>query len=113
MIGRPRSEQGMDILNIILCLSTLSIEVLVIFQHLMNDIFREFLDNFVVCYLNNILIFSKNEKDHKKHIMMELQKLCNAGLSIKMEKYIFHQPQVKFLDYIISREGLPMGLKKI
>jgi hypothetical protein len=44
---------------------------------------------------------------------MELQKLCNAGLSIKMEKYIFHQPQVKFLDYIISREGLPMGLKKI
>jgi hypothetical protein len=39
-----------------------------IFQHLMNDIFREFLDNFVVCYLDDILIFSKNEKDHEKHV---------------------------------------------
>jgi hypothetical protein len=38
----------------------------IIFQHLINDIFGEFLDNFVVCYLNDILIFSKNEKDHEK-----------------------------------------------
>jgi hypothetical protein len=44
----------------------------VIFQHLMNDIFREFLDNFVVCYLDDILIFSKNEKDHEKHVQMVL-----------------------------------------
>ena len=45
---------------------------LVIFQYLMNDIFREFLDNFVVCYLDDILIFSKNEKDHEKHVRMVL-----------------------------------------
>jgi hypothetical protein len=39
-----------------------------IFQHLMNDIFSEFLDNFMVYYLDDILIFSKNKKDHEKHI---------------------------------------------
>jgi hypothetical protein len=44
-----------------------------IFQHLMNDIFREFLDDFVVCYHDDILIFSKNEKDHEKHVRMVLQ----------------------------------------
>jgi hypothetical protein len=40
----------------------------------MNDIFQEFLDNFVVYYLDDILIFSKNEKDHEKHVWMVLQK---------------------------------------
>jgi hypothetical protein len=39
-----------------------------IFKHSMNDIFREFLNDFVVCYLDDILVFSKNEKDHKKHV---------------------------------------------
>jgi hypothetical protein len=43
-----------------------------IFQHLMNDIFREFLNDFVVCYLDDILIFSKNEKDHEKHVRLVL-----------------------------------------
>jgi hypothetical protein len=84
-----------------------------IFQHLMNDIFQKFLDNFVVCYLDNILIFSKNMEDHEKHVRMVFQKLHIVGLYAKLEKCVFYHPQVEFLDYIISREGLPMGLKKI
>jgi hypothetical protein len=44
-------------------------------QHLMNDIFQEFLNDFVVCYLDDILIFSKNEKDHQRYVQMVLQKL--------------------------------------
>jgi hypothetical protein len=84
-----------------------------IFQYLMIDIFREFLNNFVVCYLDNILIFSKNEKDHEKHVQMVLQKLRNARLYAKLEKCVFHQPQVEFLDFIISTKGLSMDLKKI
>jgi hypothetical protein len=71
----------------------------------MNDIFREFLDDFVVCYLNDILIFSKNEKDHEKHVRMVLLKLHNAGLYAKLDKCVFHQPRVEFLGYIISGEG--------
>jgi hypothetical protein len=86
---------------------------LVIFQHLMNDIFQEFVDNFMVCYLDDILIFSKNEKDHEKHVQMVLQKLCKAGLYAKLEKYVFHQSHVEFLGNIISEEGFSIDPKKI
>ena len=84
-----------------------------IFQHLMNDIFREFLDDFVVCYLNDILVFSKDEKDHENYVWLVLKKLCNPGLYAKLEKCVFHQPQVEFLDYIISGKDLSMDPKKI
>jgi hypothetical protein len=79
----------------------------------MNEIFREFLDDFVVCYFDDILIFSKNEKDHEKHVWMVLQKLNDARLYAKLEKCVFHQPHVKFLGYIISEEGLSIDPKKI
>ncbi len=82
-------------------------------QHLMNDVFREFLDDFVVCYLDDILVFSKNEEEHINHVQLILEKLRTAGLYAKLEKCVFHQPQVKFLGYIISGEGLSMDPKKI
>jgi hypothetical protein len=79
-----------------------------VFQHLMNDVFREFLDDFVVCYLDDILVFSKNEKEHINHVRLVLEKLRIIGLYAKLEKCVFHQPQVEFLGYIISGEGLSM-----
>ena len=48
-----------------------------VFQHMINDIFREYLDNFVVIYLDDILIFSKNKEDHEKHVRLVLEKLRN------------------------------------
>ena len=48
---------------------------LAVFQHMMNDIFREYLDDFVVIYLDDILIFSKNEEEHQKHVRLVLEKL--------------------------------------
>jgi len=83
-----------------------------IFQHLMNDVFRKFLDDFVVCYLDNILVFSKNEEEHINHVQLVLEKLRTAGLYAKLEKCVFHQPQVEFLGYIISGES-SMDPKKI
>ena len=79
----------------------------------MNDVFREFLDHFVVVYLDDILVFSKNEKDHENHVRLVLEKLCSAGLYAKLEKCVFHHPQVEFLGYIISGEDLSMDPKKI
>ncbi len=84
-----------------------------IFQHLMNDVFREFLDDFVVCYLDDILVFSKNEEEHINHVRLVLEKLRTVGLYIKLGKCVFHQPQVEFLGYIILGEGLSMDPKKI
>ena len=84
-----------------------------IFQHLMNNIVCKFLGNFFACYLDDILIFSKNLDKHKQHIRLLLQKLWDVGLYGKLEKCVFHQSQVEFLRYIISNEGLMMDPKKI
>jgi hypothetical protein len=45
-----------------------------IFQHLMNDIFHEYLDDFMVCYIDDILILSKNMEDHERHVCLVLEK---------------------------------------
>ena len=79
----------------------------------MNDIFHEFIDDFVVCYLDDILVFSKNEKDHENHVRLVLEKLRTTRLYAKLEKCIFHQPQVKFLGYSISGKSLSVDPKKI
>ena len=84
-----------------------------IFQHLMNDIFREFFDNFMVCYLDDILVYSKDINQHEEHVRLVLDKLRNAGLYAKLEKYNFHQSQVEFLGYIVSCDGISMDQKKI
>ena len=52
----------------------------VVFQHMMNDIFWEYLDHFVVIYLDDILIYSKNEKEHEHHVHLVLKKLQERGL---------------------------------
>jgi hypothetical protein len=46
-----------------------------VFQHMMNDIFQEYLDHFVVIYLDDILIYSKNEEEYEHHIHLVLKKL--------------------------------------
>lgn len=84
-----------------------------IFQHLMNDIFRDFLDDFVVCYLDDILVFSKNEEYHTNHVRLVLEKLRTVGFYAKLENCVFHRLQVEFLGYIIFGEGLSMDPKKI
>jgi len=79
----------------------------------MNDVFWEFLDNFVICNLDDILVFSKNEEKHINHVRLVLEKLRTIRLYVKLEKCVSHQPQVEFLGYIISGEGLSMDPKKI
>ena len=66
-----------------------------IFQYLMNDIFLEFLDEVVSCYLDDILVSSKNEKDDKNHVQLVLEKLHIARFYAKLEKCVFHQPQIE------------------
>ena len=84
-----------------------------IFQHMMNDIFREYLDDFVVIYLDDILIFSKNEEEHEKHVRLVLEKLRERGLYTKLEKCQFHQPEMEFLGFVATTEGLKMDPKKV
>jgi hypothetical protein len=59
------------------------------FMYLMNKVFMEFLDKFVVVFIDDILVFSQNEEEHEKHVMMVLQKLREHQLYVKFSKCDF------------------------
>jgi len=86
---------------------------LVIFQHLMNNVFHGDLDDFMVRYINNILIFSKNMEDHDRHVRLVLERLRKVGFYAKWEKCEFHQFKVEFLSYIISEDDIRINLCKV
>jgi hypothetical protein len=80
---------------------------------LINDIFREYLDIFVIAYLNDILIYLINEKNHIKQGNLIFEILGKAGIKINKFKYIFHAKEVEFLGYIIGLDKIKMDLKKV
>jgi hypothetical protein len=89
------------------------INILISFQTLINDIFREYLDIFVVTYLNDILIYLINEKDHIKQINLVLEALKKADMRINRPKYIFYAKEMEFLNYIIGSDKIKIDPKKI
>lgn len=84
----------------------------VVFQYMMNDIYWEHLDDFVVIYLD-ILIFSKNKEEHQKHICLVFEKIHKQGFYAKLEKCLFHKIKIEFLGFIVTMEGLKMDPKKV
>ncbi|EGU72528.1 hypothetical protein FOXB_16963, partial [Fusarium oxysporum f. sp. conglutinans Fo5176] len=60
------------------------------FQRMINSVLRQYLDIFVVCYLDDILIFSDNEEEHREHVHKVLRKLQDAKLLVEPEKSHFH-----------------------
>jgi hypothetical protein len=85
----------------------------IVFQHLMNNVFHVYLDDFVVHYIDDILIFSKNMADHEHHVCLVLEKFQEVELYANLEKCEFYQSKVEFLDYIISRNDIFMDPCKI
>jgi hypothetical protein len=83
------------------------------FQAYINNILRKYLDVFVVVYLDNILVYSKIYDEHVRDVRKVLQALADTKMKIKPKKTEFHKSEVKFLGYIISREGLKIDQKKI
>ncbi len=81
---------------------------LIIFQHLMNDVFCRYLDDFVVCYNVEIFIFLKNMVDHEYHVHVVLEKFREVGHNAKLEKCEFHQSKMGFLGYNIFGDGICM-----
>jgi hypothetical protein len=71
----------------------------------MNKIFMEYLDKFMVVFIDDILIFSKNEEEHDEHLRLVLQKLRENQMYAKLSKYEFWLKEVLFLGHIIS-EGV-------
>ena len=61
------------------------------FQELINHMLYDHLNEFVITYLNNILIYSENKKNHKKHVKKVLKKFQEKNFYLKSEKYEFHK----------------------
>lgn len=83
------------------------------FQAFANDVLREYLDDFVVLYLDDVLIYSDNLEDHTAHVQKILQKLQAAGISLKLEKCAFDKQEVHFLGFVIGINGLAMDPSKV
>jgi hypothetical protein len=83
------------------------------FMYLMNNVFMEYLDKFIVVFINGILIFSKNEEEHDEHLRLVLQKLRKNQLYAKLSKCEFWLKKVSFLGHIISEGGISMDHSKV
>ncbi|QRW22944.1 Retrotransposable element Tf2 protein [Rhizoctonia solani] len=79
----------------------------------MNDLFRDLIDVTVVIYLDNILIFSEDPKDHPGHVREVLSRLMKNQLFCKLSKCHFHVTTVDYLGIVISPAGFSMDQKKI
>jgi hypothetical protein len=80
---------------------------------LMNKVFMEYLDKFVVVFIDDILIFSKNEEEHDEHLRLVLQKLKENQLYAKHNKCEFWLKEVSFLGHIISEGGISVDPSKV
>ena len=83
------------------------------FMNLMNSVFMDYLDKFVVVFIDDILIYSQSEEEHADHLRMVLQRLREHQLYAKLSKCEFWISEVLFLGHIINKEGLAVDPKKV
>jgi hypothetical protein len=83
------------------------------FMNLMNSVFMDYLDKFVVVFIDDILIYSRSEEEHADHLRMVLLRLQEHQLYAKLSKCEFWISEVLFLGHIINKEGLVVDPKKV
>ena len=86
---------------------------LAVFMDLMNRVFHEYLDRFVIVFIDNILVYSKSQKEYEEHLRMVLQILRDRKLYAKSKMCEFWLNQVVFLGHVISKDGITMDPNKI
>ncbi len=83
------------------------------FMHLMQEIFRPYLDRFVIVFLDDILIFSRTRAEHKAHVQQVLDVLRKHKLYAKSSKCEFFQQKISFLGHVVSGDGIAMEEGKV
>lgn len=83
------------------------------FMCLMNNVLHKYLDRFVLVFIDDILVYSKNEEEHKEHLKLVLQSLREHQLYPKLNKCEFYKDKMKYLGHIISKERLFVDLEKV
>ena len=84
-----------------------------VFMALMNKVFQPYLDKFVIIFIDDILVYSRDEEEHANHLRLVLQTLREKQLYAKFNKCEFWLDQVVFLGHIVSGEGIKVDPKKI
>ena len=79
----------------------------------MNNVFSKYMDKFVLVFVDDILIYSKNEEEHEEHLRMELQWLREHKLYEKLSKCDFYKDKIHYLGHIISEEGTTVDPENI
>ncbi|KAA3463644.1 DNA/RNA polymerases superfamily protein [Gossypium australe] len=83
------------------------------FMDMMNQVFQQFLDQFVVVFIDDILVYSKSEEEHDAHLRVVLQILREKQLFAKFSKCEFWLREVTFLGHVVSAEGIRVDPRKI
>ena len=83
------------------------------FMDLMHRLFQPYVDQFVVVFVDDILIYSKTEKEHEDHLRTVLQALKEHQLYAKFNKCEFWLTKVKFLGHVVSASGVSVDLEKV
>ncbi|GKC04122.1 putative reverse transcriptase domain-containing protein, partial [Tanacetum coccineum] len=84
-----------------------------VFMDLMNRIFQEYLDKFVIVFIDDILVYSKSEEEHERHLRIVLEILRQKKLYAKFSKCEFWLQQFTFLGHIVSANDIIMDLSKV
>ena len=83
------------------------------FMCMMNNIFSKYLDKFVLVFVDDILVYSKNKEEHEEHLRIVLRVLREHQLYAKFSKCEFYQPQIQYLGHIISKAGIAVDQENI
>jgi hypothetical protein len=83
------------------------------FMYLMNSVFLPELDKFMIVFIDDILVYSKNEEDHAEHLRIVLTRLREHQLYAKFSKYEFWLRTVPFLGHVLSENGISVNLSKV
>jgi hypothetical protein len=83
------------------------------FMYTMNMVFIEYLDKFVVVFIDDILVYSRSEEEQEGHLRLVLQKVRDHKLYAKLRKCEFWLKQVAFLGHIISKGGISVDPSKV
>ena len=85
----------------------------VVFMDLMHRVFQPYLDQFVVVFVDDILIYSKSEEKHEDHLRIVLHALRNHWLYAKFSKCEFWLTEVRFLGHVVSASGVSVDPEKV
>ena len=83
------------------------------FMALMNRVFQQYLDKFVIVFIDDILVYSRSPKEHEQHLRIVLQTLREKQLYAKFSKCEFWLDQVVFLGHVVSSRGIEVDPRKI